>query len=129
MGLSFLSDAWFDEAEKIRAEINPPVPDIIKDLVINLKVKGGPDGDIEAKMAGGRLEKGLADDAPTTLTVPYDVAKKMFIENDQAASMQAFMSGQIQVEGDMAKLMSMQAAGAPSPEAEKVQERLRALTD
>lgn len=129
MANQFLSDAWFDEAERIRAEINPAVPDIIKDLVINLKVTGGPSGDIEAKMDGGRFAKGLANDAPTTLTVPFDVAKKMFIDGDQNASMQAFMSGQIQVEGDMAKLMSMQAAGPPSAEAEKVQELVKAMTD
>ena len=129
MGWQFLSDEWFDEAEKIRAEIGPEVPAIIKDLVINLKVTGGPSGDIEAKMDGGRFVKGLAADAPTTLTVPYDIAKKMFIENDQNASMQAFMSGQIQVEGDMAKIMSMQAAGPPSEDAVKVQERVRAMTE
>jgi putative sterol carrier protein len=129
MGFQFLSDAWFEEAERIRAEINPPVPDIIKDLVINLKISGGPAGDVEAKMAGGRFEKGLADDAPTTLRVPYDVAKKMLIERDQNASMQAFMSGQIQVEGDMAKIMAMQAAGPPSPESEKVQELIGAMTE
>ena len=129
MGCQFLSDEWFEEAEKIRSEIDPPVPDIIKDLVINLNVTGGPSGDIQAKMAGGRFEKGLADDAPTTLTVPYDVAKKMFIEGDQNASMQAFMSGQIKVEGDMAAILSMQTAGPPGPEAKELSEKIKAMTD
>ncbi len=129
MGHTFLSDSWFEEAESIRASVNPEVPDAIKDLVINLVVKDGPDGDIEARMEAGRFAKGLADVAPTKLTVPYDIAKKMFIDNDQNASMQAFMSGQIQVEGDMAKLMSMQAGGPPSAEAVKVQEAVAAMTD
>lgn len=129
MGHAFLSDSWFEEAEKIRAEINPEVPDAVKDLVINLVVKDGPDGDIEARIEAGRFAKGLADVAPTKLTVPFDVAKKMFIDNDQNASMQAFMSGQIQVEGDMAKLMSMQAGGPPSADAVKVQEAVAAMTD
>lgn len=129
MGHVFLSDSWFDEAERIRAQVNPEVPAALKDLVINLVVKGGPDGDIEAQMAGGKFVKGLAAEAPTKLTVPYDVAKKMFIEQDQNASMQAFMSGQIQVEGDMAKLMSMQAGGPPSEEAKKVSDAVAAMTD
>ncbi|MFP8881279.1 MAG: SCP2 sterol-binding domain-containing protein [Myxococcota bacterium] len=129
MGHAFLTDSWFDEAEKIRAEVDPEVPDALKDLVINLVVKDGPDGDIEARMEAGRFAKGLADAAPTKLTVPYDIAKKMFIDNDQNASMQAFMSGQIQVEGDMAKLMSMQAGGPPSADAVKVQEAVAAMTD
>jgi len=129
MGQSFLTDGWFDEVERIRAEVDPEVPDVAKDLVINLVVTGGPDGDVEARMDSGRFLKGQADAAPTKLTVPYDVARKMFIENDQNAAMQAFMSGQIQVEGDMAKLMSMQSAGPPSADALKVQEAVLAMTD
>jgi hypothetical protein len=129
MGHVFLSDSWFAEAERLRAEHDPPVPEILKDLVINMLVTNGPDGDVEARMHAGRFEKGLAAEAPTKLIVPYDIARKMFIENDQNASMQAFMSGQIKVEGDMTKLMSMQAAGPPSPEAEKVQAAVREMTD
>jgi putative sterol carrier protein len=129
MAHAFLTDGWFNEAEKIRAEIDPEVPEMIQDLVINLLVKDGPDGDIEAKMEAGRFVKGLADEAPTKLTVPYDIAKKMFIEQDPQASMQAFMSGQIQVEGDMTKLMAMQAAGQPSEKALEVQKRISEMTE
>ncbi len=129
MAHAFLSDGWFDEAEKIRAEINPEVPEMIQDLVINLVVKDGPDGDIEVKMEAGRFVKGLADEAPTKLTVPYDVAKKMFIDQDPEASMQAFMSGQIQVEGDMTKLMAMQAGGPPSEQTLEVQKRISDMTE
>ncbi len=129
MGHVFLSDSWFDEAERLRAEVNPEVPAAVQGLVINLVVKDGPDGDIEACMDSGKFVKGLAADAPTKLTVPYDVAKKMFIDQDQNASMQAFMSGQIQVEGDMAKLMAMQAGGPPSDDAKKVADAVAAMTD
>ena len=125
---TFLSSAWFKEAERLRAEINPPVPDAIKNVVINLLVKNGPQGDVEARIQGGKFEKGLAPSAPTKLTVPYDVAKAMFISGDQQASMQAFMSCQIQVEGDMGVLMQMQMAGAPSAEAVKLQERVKSMT-
>ncbi len=129
MGHLFLSDSWFDEVERIRAEINPEVPEAVKDLVVNLKVTDGPTGDIEAKIVGGKFEKGLADEAPTTLSVPYETAKAMFIEGDQNATMQAFMSGVIKVEGDMTKLMAMQAGGPPSAEAEKLQELVKNMTD
>ena len=129
MAQAFLSDAWFEQAEKIRAEIDPEVPEAVQGLVINLLVKDGPDGDIEAKMEAGRFVKGMADEAPTKLTVPYDIAKKMFIEQDPQASMQAFMSGQIQVEGDMTKIMAMQAAGQPSEKALEVQKRISEMTE
>ena len=129
MGQPFLSKGWFDETEKIRAEIDPEVPDAIKNLVINLVVKDGPNGDIEAKMEAGRFLQGLAAEAPTKLTVSYALAKKMFVERDQEASMQAFMSGQIQVEGDMTALMAMQAAGPASEEAKQLQARIQEMTE
>jgi putative sterol carrier protein len=129
MGHKFLSDGWFDATEKLRAELNPPVPDAVKDLVINLCVKNGPNGDVEAKLEAGRFVKGQASGAPTKLTLQYDLARKMFIDQDQAASMQAFMSGQIQVEGDMTKLMAMSAGGPPSAEATQLQARIKEMTD
>jgi hypothetical protein len=129
MGHVFLSDSWFEEVERLRAEVNPEVPAAIKDLVINMVVKDGPDGDIEARMDSGRFVKGLADNAPTKLIVPYDIARKMFIDQDQNASMQAFMSGQITVEGDMTKLMAMQSGGPPSEDAKKVQDAVVAMTE
>jgi hypothetical protein len=128
MSHPFLSNAWFDAATKIFQEIKPPVPAVIQDLVINLRVKGGPDGDVEARMAEGQLLKGFGAGAPTTLTIPYDVARKMMVENDQNAAMQAFMGGQIQIEGDMSKIMAMQAAGPPSPEGLQVAQRIREMT-
>jgi putative sterol carrier protein len=129
MGHRFLSGGWFDEAERIVNEIAPPVPEIIKDLVINFRIKGGPDGDVEARMAAGRLVKGFGENAPATINVPYDIARKMMVDNDPNAAMQAFMSGQIQVEGDMGKIMMMQAAGPPSPESLQAAERIRAMTE
>ena len=129
MGHVFLSGSWFEEVERLRAEVDPEVPAAIKDLVINMVVKDGPDGDIEARMDSGRFVMGLADNAPTKLIVPYDIARKMFIEQDQNASMQAFVGGQIQVEGDMAKLMSMQSGGPPNEDAKKVQDAVTAMTE
>ena len=129
MGQKFLSDSWFDEVNKLREKASIAVPDALKDLVINLAVTGGPDGDIEARMVGGGLERGFADDAPTKLKIPYDVARKMIVESDQSAAMQAFMSGQIQVEAHMTKLMSMQAGGSPGDDQKKLAEQIKAITD
>jgi len=69
---------------------------------------------------------GLIDGAPTKLTVPYSVARAMFVEGNQQAAMQAFMSGQIKVEGDMTKLMAMQ--GQNSGGGEDMQKKLQEIT-
>ena len=123
----FLSDDWFDAVEGLRDEAPEP-PAAMKELTLNIVVAGGPDGDREIHRTGGQFERGLADGAPTKLTVPYEVAKSMFIDGNQQAGMQAFMSGQIKVEGDMTKLMAMQAGGAPSAEQVAFQEKIKALT-
>ena len=123
----FLSDDWFEAVEGLRDEAPEPAP-AMKDLKLNIVVAGGPDGDREIHMAGGQFERGLVEGAPTKLTVPYDVAKAMFIEGNQQAAMQAFMSGQIKVEGDMTKLMAMQAGGPPSEEQQAFQAKLRDMT-
>ncbi len=111
----FLSDDWFTKVEAIMDELgHPEVADAAKDVLINLNIHESPDGTVELRMEAGRLERGNAPDAPTTLNVPYDVAYAMFIKNDQAVAMSAFMSGQIKVEGDMTKLMALGAGGGAS---------------
>jgi putative sterol carrier protein len=123
----FLSDDWFEAVEGLRDEIPEP-PAAMKDFKLNIVVAGGPEGEKEVHMDGGRFERGLVEGAQTKLTVPYEVARSMFIDGNQQAGMQAFMSGQIKVEGDMTKLMAMQAGGGPTPEQVAVQEKLKALT-
>jgi hypothetical protein len=127
MASTFLSDEWFEAVEGLRDEAPEP-PAAIKDLTLNIVVAGGPDGDREIHMTGGQFERGLVEGAPTKLTVPYDVAKAMFIDGNQQAGMQAFMSGQIKVEGDMTKLMAMQAGGPPPEEQQAFQGKIRDLT-
>jgi putative sterol carrier protein len=130
LGQIFLSDGWFDEVQRItEAAGDLQIPDSLKDLKINLEVSGAPQGTVEAHIAGGGFAKGSADGAPTKLKLSYDLAMKLFIEQDQSAGMQAFMSGQIQVEGDMGKLMAMQGSGGPSDGQKKVSEQIREMTE
>jgi hypothetical protein len=62
------------------------------------------------------------------MSIPFELAKKMLVENDGAAAMQAMMQGQIRIEGDIAVLMALQQGGPPTPESELLQERIRTLT-
>jgi hypothetical protein len=123
----FLSDDWFAAAEQLRDQAPEPTG-AAKDLVLNVVVEGGPDGDVPMRMDKGKMERGLADAAPTTLRLPYDLAKRMFIDGDASAGMQGFMSGQIKVQGDMTKLMALQSAGGPTAEQRAFQEKLQEIT-
>ena len=100
----------------------------MKDLLINLTVTEGPDGDVSAHLNAGQFERGHADGATTTITVPHDVAKSLFVDANAQAAMQAFMAGKIKVEGDMTKLMTMQSSATPTPEMAAFQQRIKELT-
>jgi hypothetical protein len=124
----FLSDPWLDEVQKLAAEAGSGVmPSAVE---LNMVVTGGPQGDRELHVADGAFGAGLREGAPTKLTLPYSVAKDMFINGNQQAAMQAFMSGQIKVDGDMTKLMAMQGGGgAPGGAgAGDIQAKLREIT-
>ena len=125
MSHTFLSDEWITEAQRIRAELGDDGS--TSDVTINVTVTDGPDGDRELHLQGGLFATGHVE-APTSLTVPFEVARQMFLEGNQQAAMQAFMSGQIKVQGDMSKLMAMQSGGAGGPQAEQLAERIKAIT-
>jgi putative sterol carrier protein len=124
----FLSDPWLDEVQELAAEAGKGI--MPSSMEINLVVTGAPEGDKELHVAEGSFAKGLKADCPTKITMPFTLAKDMFIKGDQQAAMQAFMSGQIKIEGDMSKLMALQSQ-APSMAgagAEALQAKLREIT-
>ena len=52
-----------------------------------------------------KMELGALENPDLTVTVDYDTAKAIFVEQNPQAGMQAFMAGKIKVQGDMTKLM------------------------
>jgi hypothetical protein len=125
----FLSERWFSEVERIRAEAGDiPIPESIKSIKLNIVVTEHPEGEKQMHMAAGDFHQGLIEDAPTKLTVPFSVARAIF-DGDQQAGMQAFMSGEIKVEGDMSVLMQMQGAPPPGEQARAFQKRIKEITE
>jgi putative sterol carrier protein len=127
MAHEFLSDEWIAAVEALNDEAPEPA-EVVKDIVINIVVTDTPFGERHSHLKVGRLEQGLADDAPTTMTMPYDVAQQLFVAQDQQATMQAFMSGKITITGDMTLLMKLQMAPPPTAEQEAFQAKIRDLT-
>lgn len=130
MAHTFLSDAWFDAVEELRGDAPAP-PEAVADVAVNMVVTGGPDGDREMHFAKGQFDRGAVEGAPTTVSLPYDVARAMLVDGNPQAAMQAFMAGQIKVEGDMTRLMSLQSsAGSMMPSGEQLAflQQLRDIT-
>jgi len=129
----FLSDDWMEAVKAIRdkyADQAPPVPYKIKMNQVITGVPFGP-GELQLYMdtSGGEIvmEKGALPDADVTVTTDYETARKIFVDQDPQAGMQAFMSGKIKVQGDMMKLMQMQGT-APDDTAKKVADEIKAIT-
>jgi SCP-2 sterol transfer family protein len=126
----FLSDEWFAEVEKIRGEVSDDiVPAGATSITLNVVVTDTPGGDRDLHIQGGNYGVGHVDGAPTKATIPYDVARQLLVDGNPQAAMQAFMSGQLRIEGDMSQLMMMQSSIlAPNERQLALQERLRAIT-
>jgi hypothetical protein len=135
MPYPFLSDEWLEEARRIRAEYEGKAMSFPHAVRMNLVVTQVPfgDRDIDAHMDTSTgelvLDVGHLENPDLKVTVDYDTAKAILIEGNPQAGMQAFMAGKIRVEGDMAKLLALQAApvGADSSAAEMAN-RLREIT-
>ena len=51
-----------------------------------------------------------------TPTLAEDLARKIFVDGDAAAGVQAFLTGEIQVEGDFKPLVAMQTVDPSEPQ-------------
>ena len=106
MGKVFLSDDWFNEFYKIKDSLgNIELPEKLKNIIINLNVTGGPEGEKKVHFKEGSFYPGFNDDAETTLILSHELAKKGLLENDTKAAMKGFMTRQIKVKGDIKKML------------------------
>jgi hypothetical protein len=108
-----LSDSWFARVEKIRAGLaDQSVPGGWEDLDVNVVIEDAPGGDDQFRLcaaAGGfKLSQGHNPDTQTTVTMPVDIAKALFVEGDGHAAIGGFFDGSLKVEGNLASLMPLQ---------------------
>jgi len=130
----FLSDDWLIEARSIRAEFDGKGATIDHSIRMNLIIAEVPfgAGTVEAHVDTSTgelvLDTGHIDSVDLTVSLEYHVAKAILVEGNPQAGMQAFMSGKIKVEGDIAKLMALQSM-TPDPAAAEIASRIMAMTE
>ncbi len=130
----FLSPDWMNAARALRETM--PRPDTAPPVAVrmNLVVTDTPfDADVQGHVdtTDGEvvIEDGHLDGPDLTVTVDYATARAIFIDQDAAAAMQAFMGGRIKVDGDLTKMLAMQAsAAAPDANAQALADALRDIT-
>ena len=133
----FLSDEWLAEAKKVRAEFRGRTPDVPVRVRMNQIIEDVPfgGGTIRAHLdtSGGELEidTGHLESPDLTITIGYETAKALFVDGDTQGAMQAFLGGRIKVDGDIAKLIALQTAGASAAAdsvGRELARRLQAMT-
>jgi putative sterol carrier protein len=135
MTYPFLSEEWMNEARSIRNKYADQVPEVAASIRINQVTTDVPFGDgtvhsyIDTSSGTLMMELGDLDEPDATITIDYDTAKAMFVDQDQAVAMQAFMSGKIVVQGDMMKMMALQTAMPTTEVSEKIAEEVKAITN
>ena len=123
-----------EAARAIREKYKDQAPKITVVVKVNQVITNVPFGEGQVKSymdtSSGEMvmELGELSDADATVTTDYHTARMIFVEQDQSAAMQAFMSGKIKVQGDMMKVMGMQTAIPATDIAKVVAEEIKAIT-
>ena len=130
----FLSPEWTEAARAIRAEYEGKTAKIPHQVKMNQVITDVPfgDGTINAHMdtSSGDLvmDEGHIDEPDVTVTLDYETAKAIFVEGNPQAGMQAFMAGKVKVQGDMTKLMAVQAQ-PPDATAQEIAGKIQEITE
>jgi hypothetical protein len=125
--LEFLSDPWFDKVDELVAAAGDlKIPPEMKAALVNVTITS-PRGDKLIYMKDGLFFRGHDSGAPTSITITVELARRIFIDADTAAGVQAFLAGEMKVEGDLAKLVAMQTV-EPSDPQKKLTRQIAAIT-
>ena len=107
----FLSDEWFGRVRELKNELSPlEVPAAYQGLTINLQIAQADGSTKAVSVTEGAFAPGAVDGAPVTVSLPVDLAKKVFVDLDSQAGSQAFQSGQMRIEGDLGRIAALQAS-------------------
>ncbi len=127
MSFEFLSNEWFTKVDELVAAAGDlQIPDAMRTAEVNITVKSAK-GDAKLFMKEGLFQRGHEPSYTTSLTLDEDIARKIFVDGDTAAGVQAFLAGQIQVDGDLAKVVAMQTV-EPSEPQKRLTRQIAAIT-
>ena len=132
----FLTPEWVAAATELRYEMEDEVPAPAHSVRMNQIVTEVPadvaEGDVLAFMDTSegemKMDLGQLENPDLTVTLDYATAKAILVDGNPQAGMQAFMAGKIKVQGDMTKLMAMQA-GPIDPSAQKLAAAIQGMTE
>jgi len=134
----FLSPAWIELARQIHDEYRDRVDEPSESLRLNVTVTNAPFtenvvlGHIDTTSGSIVPDDGHIDTPDVSVTVPYGLARQLLVDPQPENVMIAFMSGEIEVQGDITLMMSLQDIEATPQQqalAEEIVARLKSITD
>lgn len=129
----FLSPEWIEAARQVRDEFADRLPAVAVPIRANVTVTDAPFGDepidafIDTSSGTLSLDLGHLDRPELTIRIDYATARRIFVDRDQSAAMDAFFSGRIVVDGDIAKVLALQSQPADAA-ADELASRIAAIT-
>ncbi len=127
MRYEFLSNEWFTKVDELVAGAGElDIPAAMKGVELNITVTS-TGGDTHLFMKDGLFTRGHQPTVATKLTLSKELARKILIDADTAAGVQAFLEGQMKVDGDLAKLVAMQTV-EPSAAQKRLTGQIAAIT-
>jgi putative sterol carrier protein len=131
---AFLSEEWMAAAKAVREKYADQAAKVTTIIKMNQVITDVPFGEgtlnvyLDTSSGDVVMDLGALDVPDLTVTTDYDTARKVFVDQDQAAGMQAFMAGKIKVQGDMMKMMALQTAMPQDETAKLISQEIQALT-
>lgn len=133
----FLSPEWIAAARTIHDEYADRVDEPSESLRMNVTVSDAPFSDepvlghVDTSSGSAVPNEGHIDEPDVSVLVPYAIARQLLLDQQPEAVMIAFMSGEIEVEGDITRMLSLQDIEATADQqalAEEIVGRLTAIT-
>ncbi len=125
----FLSASWWSQVEQTIADTgNLKIPTDIRAICLNITVVTPKGQKFFLAMKNGLFVARHQPDASAHITLPLDVARRVFVENDTAAGLKAFFKGQLKASGDLRCLFTLHTA-QPTPTQRRLQQAIAAFTD
>ena len=131
---AFLSDEWMAAAKAVREKYAGQSTKVTTIIKMNQVITDVPFGDgtlnvfLDTSSGDVVMDLGALEAPDLTVTTDYVTARQVFVDQNQAAGMQAFMSGKIKVQGDMMKMMALQTAMPQDEIAKQISAEIKDLT-
>lgn len=104
----FLSDEWFAKVLQINeatGDLNlPPATQ----QTFNLSLTDDESGSLHCKH--GKIYQGLSSDAIASISTNKQILKAIIANKDIHVAIEAFMTGQLRIDGDVSKILHLQSA-------------------